>query len=474
MNFPTPGRIVTCLSLLLLASFGLVPVASSRQAPEPGLRSAGGPPRVTVPSEKTQEPESPGVPQPAVFLLDDGGYEVALGYNNGNPDAGIPPTLNWQIVYVNRFTPDPQDYPIKIDKLSILFPATDSNLRSGLPFEVLVYVGPSDTPDGFGTTLVARKPISILPSDSMFQEIALDNPITVESGDVWVGFTNTYTSSNPEDIIYPAAMDQNSGSEHRSWFFVNDASHGIHFDGGSSLGDADFGAVVDNGSRFAGNWLIRASGQSSATTVELNWAPPDPNAGENPPPRFLQAETVDDSEGVAPQAAPSASATAAPEQQNAVTAYKVYRSNQSPVTPSPNNIFATVPPNQTSARSSAASSGSFFIVTACYADGSESSPSNEASGGIPGPSIIGVPKITPEKIAAKGTGWDFPVTVFFDNVGFQAATTVKNKPSFIKVIQKGRLENGQTIKRYLNSHGEVLLTFRNNNGATTSFRLTVN
>jgi hypothetical protein len=100
-------------------------------------------------------------------------------------------------------------------------------------------------------------------------------------------------------------------------------------------------------------------------------------------------------------------------------------------------------------------------------------PSNEASGGIPGPAIIGFPNITAKKVVADGNGWEFPVTVFFDNVGFQAPPNVKTKPTFVRVTQKGRLTNGQTIKRYLSPGREVLITFRNANGATTSFPVTV-
>jgi hypothetical protein len=420
----------------------------------------------SVEIDKVAEPESPGSPAPLLFKYDDGTAEGALGYNNGDPDQGIPPTNNWQVVFVNRFTPNPQDLPVTIDKVSILFPLTDSNLRPGLPFEVLVYLGPSGTNNGSGTTLVARKPIAIQPSDSMFQEIALDNPVRVESGDVWVGFTNTYTRSHEtDDFIYPGAIDLNSPSQENSWFFVNSPNNGIHFDGGTSLADADFGAIISNGSEFIGNWLIRASGQSGAT-VELTWSAPDPNAGANPPPRFLQVEDVGDGAEGAPRTEP------APQSPGAVIGYKVYRSNSSPVNPSPNNIFASVPPTQTSARSATAASGSFYVVTACYASGAESAPSNEASGGIAGPAVTGF-KYNSKKIQGDGTGWVFPVTIFLDNVGFTSATTIKNKPAFIRVIQKGRLENGQKITQYLRPGRQVLLTFRNNNGATTAIPFVV-
>jgi hypothetical protein len=308
----------------------------------------------------------------------------------------------------------------------------------------------------------------------MFQEIALDNPVRVESGDIWVGFTNSYTNGREDELIYPGALDVNGSERNRTWFFANLPQQGnidaINFDGGTSLAQAQRASILDQDSEFGGNWMIRASGQSGAT-VELTWAAPDPNAGPTAPPRFLQVQDL--AEGAEAHARIELTTeTPAPEAPGNVIGYKVYRSNSSPVTPSPNNIFASVPPTQTSARSASASSGSFYVVTACYAGGAESAPSNEASGGIPGPAVTAF-KHNAQKVQGDGTGWVFPVTILLDNVGFVDPTTTKNKPTFTRVIQKGRLANGQKIKKYLTPGRMVLLTFRNANGATTAIPFVV-
>jgi hypothetical protein len=136
MKSPSRIRVVSFASLMFIALLGTAPWSSAGQARLPKLNSAGGQPRVKVQpfEEQVEEPQSPGTATPLLFKYDDGSFEEALGYNNGDPDNNIPPTRNWQIVYVNRFTPDPQDLPVTIDKVSILFPITNSNLRPGLPF----------------------------------------------------------------------------------------------------------------------------------------------------------------------------------------------------------------------------------------------------------------------------------------------------------------------------------------------------
>ena len=54
--------------------------------------------------------------------------------------------------------------------------------------------------------LAARQPFELRPSDTRFQKIDLETPVTVTSGDVWVGYTNTVTATD-ERLIYHAAID---------------------------------------------------------------------------------------------------------------------------------------------------------------------------------------------------------------------------------------------------------------------------
>jgi hypothetical protein len=82
--------------------------------------------------------------------------------------------------------------------------------------------------------------------------------------------------------------------------------------------------------------------------------------------------------------------------------------------------------------------------------------------------------ITPSKVIAKGSNFTTTVGVSFDLIDFSATSTVKIKKKSSKVIQKGVLTNGMSIKDYLRSVGAnpVLVSFTNDNQAVTTLRFT--
>lgn len=196
------------------------------------------------------------------------------------------------------------------------------------------------------------------------------------------------------------------------------------------------------------------------TTAQLTWSPPDGNPLA--PPRNLTTRII----GAGQSADPGSGSkpTGARDTQDTVTGYKVYRSNQPNVAPSPENFYASVPPSQTSTTAPVGSSGSFFVVTACYSDG-ESAPSNEAGAGLPGATLSKV-AVKATKIVAKGEGFTDVVDVFVDGVRFQSAATVKNGK---KVTQKGRLATGETIAQYFIPGRMVEISFVNSDGSISRF-----
>ncbi len=219
----------------------------------------------------------------------------------------------------------------------------------------------------------------------------------------------------------------------------------------------------------------RFGDQTLTPRATITWDPPDPNAPVAlPPPEHLRAIPLDGS-GTSPGAgAPGAAApgAAAPgaaiiaEARADVTGYNVYSSTTSPVVPSPENLFTSVPPTQTSADVPTSSSGSFFVVTAEYGN-DESGPSNEASADVPAATLTSV-KVTAAKIVGKGTDFSSTVQVFLDGIPFASPAKVKNGK---KVVQKGTLVTGQTVGAYVASKGGVVLVqFRNSNGGIASRR----
>jgi hypothetical protein len=111
--------------------------------------------------------------------------------------------------------------------------------------------------------------------------------------------------------------------------------------------------------------------------------------------------------------------------------------------------------------------GARFTVTACHADGRESEPSKEIGAGIGEARITSV-SIKGSKVTAVGANFGGPVSVRVDGLAFSAIPKIKK--SNTKLVQKGTLENGQTIAQYLNDHRVgVFFEFENANGAVAGY-----
>ncbi len=229
---------------------------------------------------------------------------------------------------------------------------------------------------------------------------------------------------------------------------------------------ADHKAAVEMTARFGTDGfycLYRVS--LSASSVTLSWSPPDPASAEAlPPPRALTATPgVSAQQGKADGAATDASQKANVTRAEP-TGYNVYRSTTPGVQPTPDNLFTSVPPTQTSVPASDGSSGSFFVVTATYGTG-ESDPSNEVSGGVPAASLSSV-NVKGAKIVAKGTDFSTTVQVFVDGIPFAAPAMVKKGK---KVVQKGNLLTGQSLSQYITPGRTVAITIRNDNGGIATW-----
>jgi hypothetical protein len=377
---------------------------------------------------------------PLALALDDGTIEQALGVVDQNQVTGS------QAVFLNRFTLAPEQLPFTLDTVTIAFPtsteAGPTRIIPGSNFEVLVYVDPGSTGDPANATLKFRQPFAVQPSNSTFQEIQIGLPIVIQFGDVWVGFTNTVTATDGK-AIFPAALDTGTVRA-RSWAFFN-RGVGNHFDGNGSLSSADVGQTV------AGNWLIRAVGQTGGATC-VRWDPPGGSliqGGLPPPTNTRRCDAV-----------PPASAEAPERPHDVLMGYNVYRSNQPGVQPTPANLFTSVPPSQTNVGSSVSPNGSFFVITAMY-DTGESGPSDEFA--VVPPTVSGI-KVNLKKVDARGTNFTTSAQVFLDGIPFRDPAVVKSNGN--RVVQKGLLLTGETVGQYFAAHNNrVRIDIRNNVGA---------
>lgn len=189
------------------------------------------------------------------FRLDDGSQELVIALTDAEGTREV------QAVVLNRFTPTSNRLPFDLDTIQILFPKTcqsgDTGLRTGMGFEALVYIDPSGSGDPANAMLVARQPFEIQPSNNRFQRIRLDTPVSVMSGDVWVGYTNSFSALDARPLFF-AAVDTSSPSQGRSWIFYNTTSNFT----GDVLSDAQIRQTLEEAGA-PGNFLIRARGHLS-------------------------------------------------------------------------------------------------------------------------------------------------------------------------------------------------------------------
>jgi hypothetical protein len=140
------------------------------------------------------------------------------------------------------------------------------------------------------------------------------------------------------------------------------------------------------------------------------------------------------------------------------------------VATTPSNLFASVGPTQTSVGVPAAPGGSFLRVTACYSNG-EGGASNEAEepARTPGPVLSRPPKVGPDGVTVRGTGFTSEVNVFIDGIPF--VSPAKVKAGNTKVKQKGNLLVGLSAEAYLRQLGSSELIIRNSDGGTARVRI---
>jgi uncharacterized repeat protein (TIGR01451 family) len=194
----------------------------------------------------------------------------------------------------------------------------------------------------------------------------------------------------------------------------------------------------------------------------IQWNPPDLSSGEaTPPPSGVV---------VAPTSSAGKRAaykeTAPRDDADSPVEYSVYVSSSPNVQTTAENLWTTVPANQTTTTAPVAPGGSFFTVTATYPDGESSAANADGTGDEPGAAITSV-KVTSSKVTAKGSGFTDDVEVLIDGINFASAAKVKGAGS--KTVQKGGLSVGLTMDEYLSTGTSFLFIFRNSDGGVTTW-----
>lgn len=237
--------------------------------------------KIDANSAGLSKPESANQPvasNAAVSLvLDDGIPENFIGVND------LTSTYAYQFIWLNRFTPDPSEFPFTLEQIQVLFYDDvfgTYNVSVGDAIDLVVYQDADGNPAN-GATLLATFHDTVKAVDgSTWSVYNLSSPVVVNGpGDVLIGVINRYVSDGVTLKSYPAGLDMSS-SNSRSW---------IGWWSGSPPDPAvlppdDFFDIMSGS--LAGDWLIRGYGQTGASgtpspspTAPSPTGTPPPNAG---------------------------------------------------------------------------------------------------------------------------------------------------------------------------------------------------
>lgn len=176
------------------------------------------------------------------FIIDDGVSENSIG------DSG-------QFIWINRFTPNPADFPFQLEEVQVVFGTTSVPLGGAI--EIVIHEDTDGDGDpGTGSTFLASYNDTIQANDgTTFSVYTLTPPVTLNgpSGDLLVGIINRYGSEGFDD--FPATLDQ-TASQMRSWaatYLAGDVPPMPTYPA-----DEQWGTIDSFG--FPGNWLVRAFG----------------------------------------------------------------------------------------------------------------------------------------------------------------------------------------------------------------------
>jgi uncharacterized repeat protein (TIGR01451 family) len=231
---------------------------------------------------------------------------------------------------------------------------------------------------------------------------------------------------------------------------------------GVPLRASALGTSVASDTNYANNLAVATTRVQTIGLALIQWSPPDLASGEpTPPPTDV---VVDPTAETVSKAAAKISELR--DDAEPPVEYNVYVSSSPNVATTPENLWTTVPANQTTTTAPVAPGGSFFTVTATYPDGESTTSSEDGTGDQTGATLTSV-KVKSTKITGKGAGFTDVVEMYLDGIPFADPATVKGGNS--KSIQKGSLAIGMTVEQYTAAGGTYLIIFRNSDGGVSTW-----
>jgi len=185
------------------------------------------------------------------FVLDDGTYENTIGLNDqvSTESAGV---------WLNRFAPPAGTGAFTINSISILWPQNDNGTLVGKTIDLVAYYDADADGDPSNAVRLGGDDAVTIDSLDAFIDYAVNFAVPGD-GDIYIGFVNSYAFGGSTPILFPAAIDQDSGSHGNSWVAgVSTGDPDV-----DNLGNDDLLGTIDSFG-LAGNWLIRGTGTAGS------------------------------------------------------------------------------------------------------------------------------------------------------------------------------------------------------------------
>jgi hypothetical protein len=208
------------------------------------------------------------------FNLDGLAPNIALKLDDGSSGASIGGTNIGQFIWLNRFTPDENNFPIILDEVWVQF--SNTAIKDD---DIEIFIFEDTDGDGdpaTGEILLGKYDETVQHADNHFwSKYDLNPAVTLQGpGDILVGVVNRYVSV--DDYDFPARIDQGS-SQQRSWVGIYEAGDVPE----NPTFPADvWGTIEELSNDISGNWMIRAFGyRSCANLADISWLSASPTSG---------------------------------------------------------------------------------------------------------------------------------------------------------------------------------------------------
>ncbi len=220
---------------------------------------------------------APEVPEDAVALvLDDGSRDNDIGIGG-----------TWEMLWLNRFTPNPSEFPFQLNEVQIYFSSVGM-VNVGDEIVIAIFENTTGSYDPApGSNLLASFNTTVQAVDA-WNTFTLPSPAIFNGpGDALIGVVGLEV---PGTSYWPASMDQ-TATQQRSWagWYLSSPPPNPPV-----LPPDDTWILIDD--YFPGNWMVRGYGETIVTDVP--WLSETPTSGTVPAGESVVVEVTFDSNGL--------------------------------------------------------------------------------------------------------------------------------------------------------------------------------